>query len=60
MAGGKGQAKGKANKVVGGAKRSVGRVTKNRSLEAEGAVQKGKGSVQETVGKAARKITKKK
>ena len=39
-------------------KKEVGRVTKNRKLEAKGAAQKGKGSVQETAGKAARKVTK--
>ena len=41
--------------MVGGVKKEVGRVTKNRKLEAKGAAQKGKGSVQETAGKAARR-----
>jgi len=44
--------------VVGGVKKETGRVTKNRKLEAKGAAQKGKGKVQETAGKTARKISK--
>ena len=35
MAGGKTQAKGKTNKAVGGAKKAVGKATRNRSLEAK-------------------------
>ena len=42
MAGKKTEAKGKLNKVAGGTKKSVGRVTKNRKLEAKGVAQKTK------------------
>jgi uncharacterized protein YjbJ (UPF0337 family) len=41
-------------------KKEVGRVTKNRSLEAKGSMQKAKGSVQNVAGKTTRKVTKKK
>jgi uncharacterized protein YjbJ (UPF0337 family) len=56
MAGGKRQAKGKANKTVGSVKKAVGKATKNRSLEAKGTVQKTKGSVQDAAGKLTRKV----
>jgi uncharacterized protein YjbJ (UPF0337 family) len=35
-------------------------VTKNRSLQAKGSVQKAKGSVQDAAGKTTRKVTTKK
>jgi uncharacterized protein YjbJ (UPF0337 family) len=43
--------KGVANQAAGSVKQSVGNATGNDSLEAEGAAQKAKGNVQETVGK---------
>jgi len=38
-------------------KKAVGKATKNRSLQAKGAMQKSKGSVQDTAGKITRKVT---
>jgi uncharacterized protein YjbJ (UPF0337 family) len=56
MAGSRSQAKGKANKIAGAAKRAVGKATGNRKLRAKGTVQRAKGKVQDTVGRSDRKI----
>ena len=58
MAGGKAQAKGKANKVTGSVKKAAGKATKNRTLQAKGTAQKAKGTVQDSAGKVVRQITK--
>jgi uncharacterized protein YjbJ (UPF0337 family) len=56
MAGSKSQAKGKANKLAGSAKRALGKATGNRKLQAKGAVQQTKGKAQDAVGRSDRKI----
>lgn len=43
--------KGVTNKLVGAVKRGIGRVTGSTRLQAEGAAQQGKGSMQEASGK---------
>ncbi|MGE5226401.1 MAG: CsbD family protein [Planctomycetaceae bacterium] len=50
--------KGKKNRAVGTVKEEAGRVTKNRSLQAKGAVQKTKGTLQDAAGKTTRRATK--
>lgn len=44
--------RGTANEAVGSLKRSIGRVTGNRDLQAEGVAQQTKGRTQKTVGEA--------
>lgn len=48
--------KGEAKKVMGSIKEAAGKVTSDRSLEAEGVAEKTAGSVQATAGKAADKV----
>jgi len=55
MAGTARQARGKANKVAGSAKKAVGKETKNRSLQAKGSVQKAR-ALSRTSGKVERKV----
>jgi uncharacterized protein YjbJ (UPF0337 family) len=56
MAGSRSQAKGKANKMAGAAKRALGKATGNRKLRAKGAIQQTKGKAQDAMGRTARKI----
>ena len=48
--------KGEAKKVRGSTKEAAGKITGDRSLEAEGAAEKAAGSVQSATGKAADKV----
>lgn len=48
---------GKVTKLKGRAKEAAGIVTGNRELEKEGSRQRTKGAVQESVGKARRKVS---
>lgn len=48
--------KGKIKKAKGAVKEKVGHATGNRTLEREGAADRSKGNVQETLGKAKRKV----
>ena len=50
------EARGKVKKVQGRMKESVGILTGNRKLEREGSRQRVGGAVQESVGKAQRKV----
>ena len=50
------EARGKVKKVQGRMKESVGILTGNRKLEREGSRQRVGGAVQESVGKARRKV----
>ena len=52
----KAEIKGKVKKAKGTVKENVGRAVGNRSMENEGAADRGKGGVQETLGKARRKV----
>ena len=52
MAGGKTQAKGKANKAAGSVKKAVGKATKNRSLQAKGTVQNPRARCRKPPGKS--------
>ncbi len=52
------EARGKAKKMKGRMKEAVGIVTDNRKLEREGSHQRAKGAVEESVGKARRKVGK--
>lgn len=48
--------KGEARKVKGSIKEAAGKITGDRSLEAEGIAEKAAGSVQSAAGKAADKV----
>jgi uncharacterized protein YjbJ (UPF0337 family) len=48
--------KGAVDQTVGSAKRAVGGLTGNRSTQAEGMVQQGKGKVETAVGKLKDKV----
>jgi uncharacterized protein YjbJ (UPF0337 family) len=48
--------KGEAKKVKGSIKEAAGKITGDRSLEAEGAAEKAAGTVQSAAGKAADKV----
>ncbi len=48
--------KGEAKKVKGSIKEAAGKITGDRSLEAEGIAEKAAGNVQATAGKAADKV----
>ena len=48
--------RGKINKAKGAVKESVGHAVGNRKMEKEGAAARSKGSMQETVGAARRKV----
>lgn len=50
------EARGKAKKVTGRVKEAAGIITGNRALEQEGSRQRAEGAVQETIGKAGRKV----
>ena len=50
------EARGQMNKLKGRVKEAAGIITGDRKLEKEGAQQRVKGAVQETVGKAQRKV----
>lgn len=52
------QAKGKLHEIKGTAKEAVGRITKDRALEAEGTVEKTLGKVQKKVGQLGRAFEK--
>lgn len=48
--------KGKINKAKGSVKEKIGRAVGDRNMEKEGAAARSKGSMQETAGKARRKV----
>ena len=48
--------RGKIKKAKGAVKENVGHAMGNRTLEREGAADRSKGNVQETLGKAKRKV----
>ena len=48
--------KGKANEMVGAARRKTGDVTGNEEMEAKGAAQQGKGKAQGALGEAKDKV----
>jgi uncharacterized protein YjbJ (UPF0337 family) len=50
------ETRGKTEQVKGRVKEAVGIVTGNRELEQEGSRQRASGAVQESVGKARRKV----
>ena len=50
------EARGKAKKVKGRVKEAVGIISGDRKLENEGAAQRAGGAVQESLGKARRKV----
>lgn len=50
------ETRGKVTKLKGRAKEAAGIVTGNRELEKEGSRQRTQGAVQESVGKARRKV----
>lgn len=50
------EARGQMNKLKGRVKEAAGIITGDRNLEKEGAQQRARGAVQETVGKARRKV----
>jgi uncharacterized protein YjbJ (UPF0337 family) len=50
------EARGKVRKLQGRVKEAVGNITGNRTLEREGSRQRAEGAVQESVGKARRKV----
>jgi uncharacterized protein YjbJ (UPF0337 family) len=52
----KAEIKGKINKAKGTVRENVGHAVGNRSMENQGAADRRKGSVQETLGKARRKV----
>ena len=52
----KAEIRGKINKAKGTVKQNVGHVVGNRNLENQGASDRRKGSVQETLGKARRRV----
>jgi uncharacterized protein YjbJ (UPF0337 family) len=52
----KAEIRGKINKAKGTAKESLGHAVGNRNMENQGAADRRKGTVQETVGKARRKV----
>jgi len=52
----KAEVKGKINKATGTVKENVGRAVGNRSMENQGAADRSKGNVQETLGTARRKV----
>lgn len=56
MAGVKKQIKGTARETVGEVKKSAGKATGNRSLEAKGAADVGKGKTKRLAGRAAQQI----
>ncbi len=51
------ETRGHVNRIKGKVKEAVGIVTGNKKLERDGAVERGKGAIQETAGKAARKVS---
>lgn len=48
--------KGKINKAKGAVKEKIGRAVGDRNMEKEGAAARSKGNMQETAGKARRKV----
>ena len=52
----KAEIKGKVNKARGTVKENVGHAVGNRRMENDGAADRRKGGVQETLGKARRKV----
>jgi uncharacterized protein YjbJ (UPF0337 family) len=52
----KAEIRGKFNKAKGGVKEKVGRAVGDKDMENEGASDRVKGSVQETVGQTRRKV----
>ena len=52
----KAEIRGKINKAKGTVKENVGRAVGNRSMEKDGAADRRKAGVQETLGKARRKV----
>ena len=52
----KSEMRGKINKTKGALKEKIGHAVGNRNMEREGAAARSKGSMQETVGKARRKV----
>ena len=52
----KSEIRGKMNKAKGAVKEKIGHAVGNRKMEREGAAARSKGSIQETVGKARRKV----
>ena len=52
----KAEVRGKINKAKGTVREHVGHAVGNREMENQGAADRRKGSVQETVGKARRKV----
>ena len=49
--------RGKINKAKGAVKEKIGHAMGDRNMEHEGAAARSKGNVQETVGKARRKVS---
>jgi uncharacterized protein YjbJ (UPF0337 family) len=52
----KSEMRGKINKTKGAVKEKIGHVVGNRNMEREGAAARSKGNMQETLGKARRKV----
>ena len=52
----KAEIKGKVNKAKGAVKENIGHAVGDRSLENDGVADRRKGRVQETIGKARRKV----
>lgn len=52
----KAEVRGKINKAKGTVKENIGHAVGNRRMENDGAADRRKGGVQETVGKARRKV----
>ena len=50
------EARGKVKKIQGRVKQAAGRITGNRELEREGSRQRAAGAVQESLGRAHRKV----
>lgn len=50
------EARGKVKKLRGRVRETVGRITGNRKLEQEGSRERAEGAVQESLGKARRKV----
>ena len=57
MAGAKDRIKGKVNEVAGAARKNVGRLVGDETIEAEGIVQEATGKVQAIVGKAKHELS---
>lgn len=58
MAGEKDRIKGKADEVIGAARKKAGRINSDERMEAEGTVQEMEGKMEGTIGKLKRKLSK--